>query len=711
MTTITASSTIGVHLTSSSFTNPVFINPGITISNTGDAITAGSGSWTLENKGHISGVGGFANGIDLSSGGSVTNFAAGLITGSSDGVRIYGAAGTVINYGSIAGQSVASPTYSGFGVYLQDGGAVTNMSGGTISGYQSGINVYGNAGTVINAGRISGQNYAGEGIQFQDGGTVTNQAGGTISGTFYGILVNGAASPAVNAGVITGGIGLHAGGAVTNQAGGTIVGGASTAGVYITGGAATVANAGSIGGGITFAGNYTDRVVVDPGAVFAGEVNGGNNSELELAAGTTSGSLTGIGTQFTNFGPIVFDTGATWLIAGNTAGLSGTISGFALGDTIEVTGVTATGSSYSGGILTIAEAGGSATLHLPGTFTTASFHVAPVAGGTDVSLSTLCFLRDTLVATPSGQVPVQALAIGDLVMTASGIPRPITWIGTGRVLATPRQRNAATPVVIRKGALDDNMPNRDLRVTKGHSLFIDNVLIPVEFLVNHRSIAWDDFAREVELYHIELETHDVLITNGALAESYRDDGNRWLFQNANDAWGLPPNAPCAEILTGGPVVDDIWLRLLRRAGPRPGLTLTDDPDLHLLIDGKRVDCTARDGGTFAFRLPRVHTSARIVSRAAIPQELGLARDDRMLGVAVHRFVVSDARRRRPIDAESALLTDGYHGYEPENAIRWTDGNAAIPHELLKSVDGPGTLTVVTGGGTRYLDDGCIVRVA
>ena len=89
---------------------------------------------------------------------------------------------------------------------------------------------------------------------------------------------------------------------------------------------------------------------------------------------------------------------------------------------------------------------------------------------------------------------------------------------------------------MRKGALADNVPHRDLRVTKGHSLFLDGVLIPVEFLVNHRSIRWDDRAQEAEIYHNELATHDVLIADGAPAESYRDDGNRWLFQNADVNW-------------------------------------------------------------------------------------------------------------------------------------------------------------------------------
>lgn len=49
---------------------------------------------------------------------------------------------------------------------------------------------------------------------------------------------------------------------------------------------------------------------------------------------------------------------------------------------------------------------------------------------------------------------------------------------------------------------------------------VGDALIPVELPVNHRSIAWDDRAQEVALYHIELASHDVLVTNGAPAESW-----------------------------------------------------------------------------------------------------------------------------------------------------------------------------------------------
>jgi hypothetical protein len=148
-----------------------------------------------------------------------------------------------------------------------------------------------------------------------------------------------------------------------------------------------------------------------------------------------------------------------------------------------------------------------------------------------------CFLAGTYIRTDHGEVPVERLSVGNAAQTFRGEMRRIVWIGSGRVLITRGRRNAATPVIVRKDALADNVPYRDLHITKGHALYIDDVLIPVEFLVNHRSIIWDNQPREVELYHIGLATHDVLLANGAPAESYRDDGSDWLFQNSKSDEG------------------------------------------------------------------------------------------------------------------------------------------------------------------------------
>src|SRR5258708_6330715 len=115
-------------------------------------------------------------------------------------------------------------------------------------------------------------------------------------------------------------------------------------------------------------------------------------------------------------------------------------------------------------------------------------------------------------------------------MTIGAEAKPIVWIGHGRrrvTVANPEAR----PLIVRAHAIAPGVPLRDLYLTRGHSLYFDGVLIPVEFLVNERSIVWDETATAVEFYHLELEDHDVLLADGAPAESYRDDGNRHLFDN------------------------------------------------------------------------------------------------------------------------------------------------------------------------------------
>jgi ELWxxDGT repeat protein len=312
-----------------------------------------------------------------------------------------------------------------------------------------------------------------------------------------------------------------------------------------------------------------------------------------------------------------------------------------------------------------------------------------------------CFCPGTLIRTDRGEVAVENLQTGDTVITLAGQRRRLCWIGQGKALVTRGRRSAATPVVIRKGALADNVPHNDLRITKGHSLYIDDVLIPAEFLVNHRSILWDDHTREVTVYHLELDTHEVLLANGAPAESYRDDGNRWLFQNANSGWDQPPKPPCAPVLTGGPIVDAVWRRLLDRAGPRPGFLITDDPDLHILVDGQRVDAISRHEAIHVFPLISAPASIKIVSRAGAPGELGLARDPRVLGVALKRITLRQGRRLRVTEAADPILAEGFHGYEPANKLRWTDGDARLPAMLFKGFDGPMELLLHVGGAAQY----------
>ena len=606
-------------------------------------------------------------------------------------VAIRGHSGTaaIVNAGSIAGDLSG---YASWGIVLDAGGSIVNLSGGTIGGFTA-IETQNAPATVVNAGSIVGNDGAflpGAGVFLVGGGSVTNRSGGSIVGP-RGIYSAFYAATVVNAGDIGGnaagydGIALTHGGLVVNQTGGSI--GGARAGVYFkTGGSLENQSGGTIAGqvdAVKFTAGYDSRLIFDPGAVFAGTVDGGNPngpavSVLELASGASNGTISGIGTQFIGFDAIAIDAGARWMLAGsntiaagvtltansatlidhvalanfgaivldpstmvvgdlygtgsvtiqagstlevtgsiastetivfqgpngylhldNPAGASGSVIGFDATDIVDLKGVDPGSVSYGAGALSFQGGHSFPLTTAPG----AQVRIAASADGTEVTA--LCFLPDTLIETPGGQMTVQDLRVGDIVATWGGKQRSIAWIGTGSVVATAGHRGPATPVIVRKGALGPNMPFRDLHVTKGHSLLLDGVLIPVEFLVNHRSIVWDDRSQEATLYHIELDSHDVLIANGAPAESYRDDGNRWLFLNANTGWNQPPKDTCAPVLTGGRVVDTVWKRLLDRSGPRRIGPLTDDPDLYLLVDGVRTEATLRHNKWLASRYPGV----------------------------------------------------------------------------------------------------------
>jgi hypothetical protein len=449
-----------------------------------------------------------------------------------------------------------------------------------------------------------------------------------------------------------------------------------------------------VGSSANFVANGTGARLDDQSAVDPGETYFvGAGGLLEITATPTSTS---------DFGYL--DAPGTFALASPAASNAFSLGNILQGDVLELPGTSVSNVTFGASSVTVTTSAGTfAFTNVAYGAPISHFAAAPDASTDLEAISLLCFCKGTLIRTPSGDVPVEQLRIADRVVTWASEYRPITWIGVGRVLATRGRRNAATPVIVRKGALADNVPSADLRVTKGHAFLLDGVLIPVEFLVNHRSILWDDRAQEVALYHIELATHDVLIANGAPAESYRDDGNRWLFQNVSSACSPGQQPPCVPVLTGGPIVDQVWRRLLARSGPRPKLALTDDPDLHVVMGGRRLDATRTYGTVQVFCLPpRVPLrDVRIVSLAAAPDELGLARDPRALGVAMQSVTVLSGSRHRTIVAGDGRLSEGFHVYEPGLDIRWTDGDAALPNDLFDGFVSPAELLLQLNGATRY----------
>ncbi|WP_158929382.1 hypothetical protein [Acidisphaera sp. S103] len=88
-------------------------------------------------------------------------------------------------------------------------------------------------------------------------------------------------------------------------------------------------------------------------------------------------------------------------------------------------------------------------------------------------------------------------------------------------------------------------------------------------------------------------------------------------------------------------------------------------------------------------------------RPAAPPEPGQGRDPRCLGVAPTRITLRQGSRFRTIEVPDLQLIDGFHAFEAETGVRWTDGDATVTAELREGFDGPVELVLHLDGSTRY----------
>lgn len=144
-----------------------------------------------------------------------------------------------------------------------------------------------------------------------------------------------------------------------------------------------------------------------------------------------------------------------------------------------------------------------------------------------------CFTPGTRIDTPDGPVAVEALSVGDLVLTMDRGQQPIRWIGSVTLTAEQLALSPALqPILLRAQAFGPARPMRDMLLSPQHRLLLSGtqttllfgepeMLIAARDLVNGSTITSVAPQTGVTYIHFMFDQHEIVCADGVWAESFR----------------------------------------------------------------------------------------------------------------------------------------------------------------------------------------------
>ncbi|MGB7271351.1 MAG: Hint domain-containing protein, partial [Albidovulum sp.] len=153
------------------------------------------------------------------------------------------------------------------------------------------------------------------------------------------------------------------------------------------------------------------------------------------------------------------------------------------------------------------------------TFTGAS---ADSSSFTAENTGVVCFTSGTAIRTPAGDVLIDELKIGDLVVTMDNDPQRIRWIGRRTIGAQSlRARPKLRPVLINRGLLGCE---RNLLVSQQHGLLIgrsgDHFVRAKHLAQSVQGVRIAHGKRRVTYIHLMFDAHQVIFAENAPSESF-----------------------------------------------------------------------------------------------------------------------------------------------------------------------------------------------
>ena len=143
----------------------------------------------------------------------------------------------------------------------------------------------------------------------------------------------------------------------------------------------------------------------------------------------------------------------------------------------------------------------------------------------------ICFRNGTHILTIRGNVAVEDLRVGDMIVTRDNGPQPLRWIGSKQVTGDLQHLfQNMRPVRIAAGALGSSLPQRDLYVSQQHRVLVSSriaerifgeaeVLIAAKHLTEIDGIEIDDSGDDLTYFHLLFDRHEIVCSEGAQTES------------------------------------------------------------------------------------------------------------------------------------------------------------------------------------------------
>lgn len=143
-----------------------------------------------------------------------------------------------------------------------------------------------------------------------------------------------------------------------------------------------------------------------------------------------------------------------------------------------------------------------------------------------------CFTPGTMIATIEGLKAVEDIKVGDQVFTRDHGAQEVRWAGqkllTKDLLAKDRY---LSPILIRKGALGENLPDRDMMLSPNHRVLVNSpelavifgeseVLASAKHLVGRKGVE-RLMDTEVTYVHFMFDRHEIVWSDGLWSESFQ----------------------------------------------------------------------------------------------------------------------------------------------------------------------------------------------